>query len=333
LDIEEYDLGGGWTQSTFEETFWAWEVEYVHIIMHMEIEYDLLIDEAIVDMVIHDDFPAPAGPGRPGGPVQILGDWEDESSDLSRPQVAGTNRALIFTAHTEDNTGTDMNLTSVTYGGQSMTKVIDRNVADSSYRAYAAAFILDKAGIDAASGGTFEVTWAQAPSNTPAYSSVFLSDVYQDDLVGASDSAVVLWTNTVATSPLSTNEGDMVIVAATAGNNGGYQVDNGFTEAVELAPSGADGIAGYKSATDSHETCQVTLSGANRQAIIGFVVQTVPPDTTGPTPDPMTWAAVPYSTGRNSIDMTATTAYDHSGVRYYFEEISGNSGASDSGWA
>jgi hypothetical protein len=116
----------------------------------MDIGYDLLIDEAIVDMVIHDDFPAPVGPGRPGGPVRILGDWEDESFDLSRPQVAGSNRALIFTAHTEDTTGTDMNLTSVTYGGQSMTKVIDRNVASSNYRAYAAAFILDKAGIAAA---------------------------------------------------------------------------------------------------------------------------------------------------------------------------------------
>ncbi|MHC4675554.1 MAG: CotH kinase family protein [Planctomycetota bacterium] len=330
--IEEYDLGGGWTQSTFEASFWSWEVDYVHIILHMDIENDLLIDEAVVDMVLHDDFPPPVGPGRPGQPVEILGNWEDESSDLSRPQEAGSDRALIFTAHTENNTGVDMNLTSVTYGGQAMTKVIDRNVADSVLRAYVAAFILDEADIAAASGGTFEVTWAQTPSNTPAYSSVFLSNVYQGDLVGASDSAVVLWTNTVATSPLTTNEGDMVIVAATAGNNGGYQVDNGFTEAVELAPSGADGIAGYKSATGADETAQVTLSGANRQAIIGFVVQRPYPDSTAPEPDPMTWAAVPHATGRNSIDMTAATASDPSGVRYYFNETSGNPGGNDSSW-
>jgi len=332
--IEEYDLGGGWTQSTFAATFESWEVEYVHIILHMDIWGDFLFDEVVVDMVLHDEFPPPVGPGRPGGAgaVQILGQWEDESLDLSRPKKAGTSRALIFTAHTEDETGTDMNLTSVTYGGQAMTKVIDRNVIDSDYRAYVGAFILDEAGIDAAGGGSFEVTWEQAPSRTPAYSSVFLSGVDQENPVGATDSAVCILANTIETGPLATNEGDMAIVAATAGNIGDYQVGNDFTEAVELTPGGADGIAGYKSATAANETPQVTLSGANRQAIIGFVLQAQGPDNTPPEPDPMTWAAAPYATGRHSVAMTATTASDPSGVRYYFNETSGNSGGEDSGW-
>ncbi|MHC4572949.1 MAG: Calx-beta domain-containing protein [Planctomycetota bacterium] len=53
-------------------------------------------------------------------------------------------------------------------------------------------------------------------------------------------------------------------------------------------------------------------------------------DITPPTPDPMTWAAVPYSTGTTSIAMVATTASDESGVEYYFQCTSG--GGSDSGW-
>jgi len=56
------------------------------------------------------------------------------------------------------------------------------------------------------------------------------------------------------------------------------------------------------------------------------------PDTTPPTPDPMTWATPPYATGESSIAMVATTASDPSGVEYYFDETSGNPGGSDSGW-
>jgi hypothetical protein len=54
------------------------------------------------------------------------------------------------------------------------------------------------------------------------------------------------------------------------------------------------------------------------------------PDNTPPSPDPMTWATVPYATGSSSIAMVATTANDESGVEYYFSCISG--GGHDSGW-
>lgn len=54
------------------------------------------------------------------------------------------------------------------------------------------------------------------------------------------------------------------------------------------------------------------------------------PDTTPPTPDPMTWAVQPYATGSASISMTATTATDLNGVEYYFECTAG--GGNDSGW-
>ena len=57
-----------------------------------------------------------------------------------------------------------------------------------------------------------------------------------------------------------------------------------------------------------------------------------PPDTDPPTPDPMTWASVPTADDHDSISMTATTATDPSGVSYYFDEITGNPGGSDSGW-
>jgi hypothetical protein len=59
---------------------------------------------------------------------------------------------------------------------------------------------------------------------------------------------------------------------------------------------------------------------------------TDPEDSTAPTPDPMTWATLPYPTSDSSISMTAATASDPAGVEYYFDETSGNPGGSDSGW-
>jgi spore germination protein YaaH len=49
-----------------------------------------------------------------------------------------------------------------------------------------------------------------------------------------------------------------------------------------------------------------------------------------PTPDPMTWAALPYAKGPFTVAMEATTASDSGGVEYFFTCISG--GGHNSGW-
>jgi hypothetical protein len=203
----------------------------------------------------------------PAGDVEIIGSW---ISGTSHTAESGTNRLLVFTTHAEDNNA-DMNITSVTYGGQSMTEVIEENEG-TGYRAYAGLFILNEDGIDAASGSSFIVTWAETPNRTPAFSSVFMQNVDQTSHVGASDSNGGT-TATISTSALSTNDGDMVVLAATCGNTGTYSVNNSFTEAIELSMTSADGVAGYKVATGANETPSVTHSNANRQVIVGLVVQ------------------------------------------------------------
>jgi autotransporter-associated beta strand protein len=54
------------------------------------------------------------------------------------------------------------------------------------------------------------------------------------------------------------------------------------------------------------------------------------PDTTAPSPDPMTFASPPGATGQSSITMTATTASDPGGVEYFFECTAG--GGNSSAW-
>ncbi|HUT28949.1 MAG TPA: PASTA domain-containing protein, partial [Sedimentisphaerales bacterium] len=199
--------------------------------------------------------------------VEIAGSW---TSGLSHTKQIGSNRALVLTAHVEDDDA-DMNLSSVSYGGQSMTKVIDRNFG-AGYRSYVVAYVLDEAGISAATDSNFVATWSQTPSGTPGYSSIFFQNTYQNNLVGASD-ANGSSSSPIQTNALGTSNSDMVIVAGSCGNPGEYTVDNGFTEAIELSITSADGVAGYKQASGLNETPKLSHSDVNEQVIVGFVVQ------------------------------------------------------------
>ena len=208
-------------------------------------------------------------------PVAILGSPPGWLTGTTHAKEAGTNRALIFIAQEESISGSPT-CTSVTYGGQTMTKVIDVNAVSGSYGNYVAAFILNESGVNAATSGTFEPNWSSTTSSV-SYASVFLSNVNQTTLTGASASNwTTTSTNPIATSALSTNNGDMVIDAATNGNNGSYTLGGGFTEGTDqsVGTNGHTGVTGHKSATGAAETPSATHSAtATRQVIIGFVVQ------------------------------------------------------------
>jgi fibronectin type 3 domain-containing protein len=205
--------------------------------------------------------------------VNILGSWVS-GNPHTHIKESGTNRELIFIAHAEHTA--DVSLTSVMYGGQPMTKVVERVVSSGSpvYYAYVVAYILNEQGVAAATSGTFVPAWSTSPSAV-AYESVFLQNVDQSTTIGASASNGTTSSNPVTTTALSTNNGNMVIDAATCGNNGSYTLNNGFTEGADqsVGDYGLTGAAGYKSATGAGETPSATHSSSiNRQVIIGFVV-------------------------------------------------------------
>ena len=141
--------------------------------------------------------------------VGIIGSW---ITGTTHAKESGYNRALVFVAHTKGTTSSTPSLTAVTYGGRSMTKIIDRSTGSSSTRVYVAAFILNDANIIAATSTSFTPTWTNQPPNI-TYSSVFLQNVNQTTLVGATASAGVTSNTTVSTSALATSNGDMVLEA------------------------------------------------------------------------------------------------------------------------
>jgi hypothetical protein len=219
--------------------------------------------------------------------VNILGDWV---SGVIHAKEQGPRRALIFFAHAESND--IFNINSVTYGGQQMAPIMEYNVGTDSAQAYVAAYILDENGVAAANCDTFIPVWSSTPLEY-SYASVFLSNVHQIIPIGAanSDGTATGTPNPITTSPLSTGYGDMVFVAATAGIEGDYTINNGFSKGYENDMISSVGTAGYKSTTGADETPSVTHSNAklNRQVIIGFVIQ----------------AAIPIPTGELTISSTS----------------------------
>ncbi len=199
------------------------------------------------------------------GEASIIGSWE---TGTSHTKESGSNRALIFIAHGEMD-GT-MNLVNVYYGGQEMTKVIDKDYR-SGINAYVAAFILDEAGIVASTTDTFSINWDTDPTEIK-YASAFFENVNQSTLTGASATAGGT-SATISTSALATSSGDMVILGATCGNSGSYTMNSGFTEGIDQSAGSSTGATGYKSATGASETPSVTFDNTvNRQVIVGFVV-------------------------------------------------------------
>jgi len=209
-----------------------------------------------------------ATPDIPSEEVEIIGSW---ATGTSHTKESGTNRALVFTAHVEEAGA--ISLDSVTYGGQPMTRITEE-IVGTSYRAYVVAFILDEAGVAAATNGTFVPSWSTTPDNV-SYSHVFLSNVNQANPVGATagNGSASSTPNPITTSALSTTDGDMVIDAATCGNTGDYTVNNAFTEAVENDMASSTGTVGYKFTTGADETPSVTNSNSNRQVLVGFVIR------------------------------------------------------------
>lgn len=212
---------------------------------------------------------------KPRTDVAVVGSWV---SGTSHTKENGTSRALVFIAHAEHTAA--ISSTSVTYGNQPMTKVIEKIIYSNHTIAYVAAYILNEAGVAAAENSTFVTTWNVTPPAV-GYSSVFLENVDQTTFVGASDS------NGTTLNPIKTNSlstiinRDMVIEATTCGNSGSYTLNDGFTEGIDQSiNSTVTGVTGHKSATGTVEIPSATFSGTvNHQVIIGFVVKAPAPPT------------------------------------------------------
>ena len=286
FDAVRQDIIDGLDSAQSESTGWNIEVRdkqtvggvvrtsstVVTITLDVQAAYDITVKETITVTVpvtaVIGLNPIGATPTFDIVPtVELLGGWV---SGTTHAVEAGSNRVLVFTAHAEHNSAITAP-SGVTYGGQAMTLIIADTITV-GFSAHTSSWYLNEAGIAAAGGTTFIVTWPTTPS-VIGYASAFFGTVDQASPIGATDS------NTSTASPISTialgvTAGDMAMYAGTVGNTGTYSANNGFTEGIELVMSSSDGAAGQKLAVaDGTETPSASHTNVNRQVILGWVLQ------------------------------------------------------------
>jgi hypothetical protein len=172
---------------------------------------------------------------------------------------------------------------------------------------------------------------SSGPDETPPGTTSFnpangASDVSTGtNLVATFSESIAIGTGDITIHPID-NSGDIVIAITDAtqvsvsGNtltiNPAANLTPGKQYAVQIAATAIDDLAGNSFAGITDDTT--------------WSFTTASPDTTPPTPNPMTFASPPAALGQSSITMTATTATDPGGVEYFFECTAG--GGPDSGW-
>lgn len=184
---------------------------------------------------------------------------------------------MVFIAGSEHGSSPAPALTSVTYGGQSLSKVNDVSVG-SGPTAHVEIWILDEAGVAAATDSSFVPTWSAAP-DLPMYSHAFFGNVDQATPTGAQagEATNSSTPNPLTTVALATNNGDTVVAGAVAGNDGTYTPQNGFTLGNEqIAGTTTTLGTAYIQTVGGTETPSMQHSNPNRQVIAGVVLNMSP---------------------------------------------------------
>lgn len=219
--------------------------------------------------------------------VTILDPW---TTGTTHAVGSGSNRLLVFIAGMENGMAGgsppagDRDLTAVAYGGQSLTSAAEVVLCGGSPNSFCARtelWYLDEAGIQAATGSTFSVTWSGDPPYEleEYYTAVTLKNVDQSSPIGNSSTNSTTAANPIQTSStLVVGAGDLVVVSAFAGTAGSYTPGSGYTAGTDQSALSATMASAYRAiAADGTEqpSMQFDLT-INRQVILAAVINVAP---------------------------------------------------------
>lgn len=213
----------------------------------------------------------------PGGQlkkIRVVGAWMD---GLSRGvNASGSNRLLVFfAAHTDTTTNVD--LSTVTYGGETLT-FIQRVEVFATAVNHIEMWVLGESEIVASSGTTFSVTWApDATPSLPLYSSAIYSNAEQSVHVGVLETATVTGLASISTQSLLVASGEVAVAAASANSASAYTANDNF-EIGSDATNGAHRLVSITQSGAASQTPSLTMAVApTRQAMLSAVVRTFQP--------------------------------------------------------
>lgn len=184
--------------------------------------------------------------------VTLLNAW---SAGLTKTISPGSNRMLLLIYSGEN--GTLRDITSLTYGGQNMTQIVEGSIV-TGFAAKMEYWVLPESGIAAATNTSFVPTFAAGGVSSDVVN-FYVSAVYAgvDQVLPFTSTQIFTSTSTAATlavSPtLATTGGGMAVAAIHCGNNttpnstpGGtntYSVSAGFTEVLDTYTANASAPA------------------------------------------------------------------------------------------
>jgi Secretion system C-terminal sorting domain len=239
---------------------------------------DVLIDSPFAWCTAND--PATGNPLTTGNPSG--GTYAAATSD-------GSNRLLVAMVCLEDGSSTNVGNTptSVTYGGQEMTKVTQAFYNNpTGTDTYIAMYILKEAELASALGTDVVVAWSEPIGTAGEVNCAIFENVDQAQPIRAfANAANPLGTSgitTIETPAVRGNAGEIVLAGvATASGTGTWAWDNGFTS-VFTGPGGfGRSLCGTKVGADADETPKVTGTGTS-QARITMVSATLKKNGTPP---------------------------------------------------
>ena len=200
--------------------------------------------------------------------VKLLSSWVTGTTHAS---LAGNNRALVVVVGHE---GATMDLTNVTYGTVGLTQAAEVETVSGGTRARVEIWVLNDAGIVAASSSTIALTWSGGPG-TVMVDSAFFSGVDQATMVDATgtNSNIGDTPTTLSTPALTASDGDMAVYGIVSGNAITFTPLNSFTEGNDQQGAGTATLeTGYKESRGPSETPSADADAAPRRLAIAGVI-------------------------------------------------------------
>lgn len=242
-----------------------------------------------------------------GFPVAAADAW---TTGLTHSVGAGSNRLLVFAVGYEN--ATDTLVSSVSYGGQAMTRITGTSATSTGVYNRAELWYLKESGIAAASSTTFSVTWGGGAPTDPMYAAGAYTGVDQTTPIADSSSN----STTAATpNPLTTNltvlDREMSVGVAISGNTGTYSWGNSWTEDTDQTSGATTNLstAHHAETASATATASATHSGPNRQVVVAAALAPAAVNSTLPE---IAWQAIELKDGSTvesgSANFPAATA-------------------------
>ena len=246
-------------------------------VLYMYYGYATSADQQNADAVWDADFvsvhhlkESPASGS--GGTVSRVGSW---TTGLTHTVGAGTDRLLVLATGYETSSVND--ITGVTYGGQTMAPIAEEVIDSSGVYARSELWYLNEAGIQAASGTTFIVTYSSGNPSHMMHAAATYQGVDQSTPIADSSVNSSLTVDPI-TTPVSTTAGDMSVSNVTCGNSGSYTWGNGWTEDTDQQGGGTSTMSNADHpASGGTDTASADYSSTiNRHAIVAATLNATP---------------------------------------------------------